>query len=68
MLTDEQRNGMIDPAYRWPNKVVPFYIDPVFSEYYNTELQSGMRGVEGHIHALRLLRYLQYNLKVEWTN
>jgi hypothetical protein len=52
MLTEEQRNGMIDTAYRWPNRVVPFYIDPVFSEYCSTRLQSGLRGVEGHIHAL----------------
>jgi len=43
MLTDEQiRNGLINTAYRWPNKVVPFYIDPVFSEYYSTKLQSGI--------------------------
>jgi len=40
MLTDEQkRNGMINPAYRWPNRVVPFDIDPVFSEYCSTKLQ-----------------------------
>ena len=54
MLTDQQRNGMIDPAYRWPNGEVPFVIDNVFSEYYDTKLQSSMRGVEGNIHALCL--------------
>jgi hypothetical protein len=52
MLTEKQRNGMIDPWYRWPNRVVPFVIDGLFSEYYNTELQSGLRGVEGNIHTL----------------
>ena len=53
MLTDEQiRNGLINTAYRWPNKVVPFVIDTVFSEYYNTTLQSCMRSVEGNIHVL----------------
>ena len=53
VLTDEQiRNGMVNTVYRWPNRVVPFYIDPVFSEYYKTKLQSGMRGVEGTIHVL----------------
>ena len=36
MLTEEQRNGMVDRAYRWPNKVVPYVIDGVFSEYNNT--------------------------------
>jgi len=50
MLTNEQiRNGLILPASRWPNKEVPFVIDDVFSEYYRTKLQSGMRGVEGTI-------------------
>ena len=40
MLTDEQiRNGLINTAYRWPNRIVPFYIDPVFSEYCSTKLQ-----------------------------
>jgi len=53
MLTDEQmRNGIIDTWYRWPNRVVPFYIDPVFGEYCSTKLQSGIRGVEGNIDAL----------------
>jgi len=37
MLTDEQvRNGLIDPASRWPNRVVPYVIDDVFSEYCST--------------------------------
>jgi len=53
MLIDEQtRNGIINPARRWPNKEVPFVIDDVFNEYYNTKLQIGMRDVEGNIHAL----------------
>jgi hypothetical protein len=34
MLNEEQmRNGLINPASRWLNKVVPFVIDDVFSEY-----------------------------------
>ena len=50
MLTDEQmRNGLIHPAGRWPNKIVPYVIDDVFSEYCSTMLQIGMRGVEGII-------------------
>ena len=50
MLTDEQmRNGLINPPRRWPNKVVPFIIDDVFSEYCSTMLQTGMKGVEGII-------------------
>ena len=33
VLTDEQmKNGMINPAYRWPNRVVPYIIDSVFSK------------------------------------
>jgi hypothetical protein len=53
MLTEEQqRNGLINTAYRWPNKVVPYVIDGIFSEYCSTMLQVGMRGVEGNIHAL----------------
>jgi hypothetical protein len=48
MLTDEQiRNGIIDPALRWPNKEVPFVIDDVFSEYYNTKIQIGNAGRGG---------------------
>ena len=47
MLTDEQlRSGLINPASRWPNGVVPFVIDDVFSEYGSTKLRSGLRGVE----------------------
>jgi len=50
VLTDEQmRNGLINPARRWPNKVVPFVIDDVFSKYCSTKLQIGIRGVEGNI-------------------
>jgi hypothetical protein len=53
MLTDEKiRNGLINPASRWPNKIVPFLIDDVFSEYCSTKLQIAMRGAEGNIHAL----------------
>ena len=53
MLTEEQmRNGLINPASRWPNKVVPFVIDDVFSEYCSTKLQIRTRGVEGTNHAL----------------
>jgi hypothetical protein len=53
MLTDEQmRNGLINVARRWRAKTVPFFIDPVFSEYCSTKLQSYVRDVEGHIHAL----------------
>ena len=56
MLTEEQtRNGLINTARRWPNKVVPFVIDDVFSEYCSTKLQSGMRGEEGNIHSLLVL-------------
>jgi len=52
VLTDEQiRNGLINPAYRWPNRVVPYVIDDVFSEYCSTKLKSGIRGVERNIHA-----------------
>jgi hypothetical protein len=52
MLTEEQvRNGLINPASRWPNKVVPYVIDSVFCEYCSTKLQSGLRGVEGNIHS-----------------
>ena len=47
MLTDEQkRNAWLIPALRWPNKVVPFLIDDVFSEYCSIKLRSGKRGVE----------------------
>jgi len=50
MLTEEQlRNGVINPASRWPNKVVLYYIDPVFSKYCSTKLQSGIRDVAGNI-------------------
>jgi len=53
MLTDEQkRNGLINPARRWPNGVVPYVIDDVFSEYCSTKLQSGIRGVEGNMNSL----------------
>ena len=44
MLTDEQkRNGLINTDRRWPFKTVPFVIDDVFCEYYNTNLQTGLR-------------------------
>jgi len=49
MLTEGQlRNGLINIRRRWQNKVVPFVINDVFSEYCSTKLQSGMRGVEGN--------------------
>jgi len=50
MLTDgQQKNGLINPAKRWPNGVVPYVIDDVFSKYCSTKLQSGIRGMEGNI-------------------
>jgi hypothetical protein len=52
VLTEQQRNGIIDPYYRWPNRVVPYVIDGIFSEYCSTILQIGMQGVEGNIHVL----------------
>jgi hypothetical protein len=53
MLTEEQmRNGVINTAYRWPNKLVPYYIDPIFSEYYSTKLRICIRVVEVNINPL----------------
>ena len=53
MLTDDKmRNGLANPARRWPTRVVPFDIDRVFSEYCSTNLQSGIRGVNVSIHEL----------------
>jgi hypothetical protein len=53
MLTDEQmRNGVINTALRWPGRTVPYYIDPIFSEYCGNKLQAAVWGVEGIIHAL----------------
>ena len=53
MLTDgKMRNGLINPACRWPNGVVPYVIDNVFGEYCRTKLQSGIRGVAETNHAL----------------
>ena len=53
MLSQEQlRSGLINPASRWPNKVVPYVIDNVFSEYCSTKLLIGMGSVKGNIHAL----------------
>jgi hypothetical protein len=53
MLTEEQmRNGLINTYYRWPNRVVPYVIDSIFSKYCSTILQIGMQGVEGNIHVL----------------
>ena len=50
VLTEEQvRNGLINTASRWRGKTVPFYIDPVFSEYCSTKLLIGMGGVEGNM-------------------
>jgi len=49
MLTDEQMsNGLINPAYRWPNGVVPYVIDEVFSEYCSTKLQMWFVGRGGN--------------------
>ena len=63
MLTEEQlRNGLINPASRWPNRVVPFVIDDVFSEHCSTKLQNGKQGVEGIIHVLRVPAEIQYTL------
>jgi hypothetical protein len=52
MLTEEERNVLINSGGPWPNKIVPFITDDVYSEYCSTKLQSGVRGVEGIIHAL----------------
>ena len=68
VLTEGQvRTGIINTARRWPNKVVPFVIDNVFSEYCSTKLQSGMRSEEGNIHSLLVLLYLQCTLEDEGT-
>ena len=50
VLTEKEiRNGVIEPALRWPKGEVPYVIDSVFSEYCSTKLQSGIRDVEGNI-------------------
>ena len=68
MLTDEQlSSGLINTVRRWPNKRVPFFIDPMFCEYCNTKLQSGLRVVEGLIQALNVPLQLQCRLEIEWT-
>jgi len=33
VLTPEQKNGVTDPARLWPNGIVPYDIDSVFSKY-----------------------------------
>jgi hypothetical protein len=52
LIEEELRNGLISTERRWPNEVLPFVIDDVFSEYCSTKLQSGVWGVERNIHAL----------------
>ena len=42
MLTEEQKNEWFGTGSRWPDVVVPFVMEPVFSEYCSTKLQSGM--------------------------
>jgi hypothetical protein len=61
MLTEEQRNGLINTEYRWPNKVVPFAIDEVFSKYCSTKLQSGIFDVEG-----KFMHY-EYRIRTHWS-
>jgi hypothetical protein len=68
VLNEEQRNGLINTEYRWPNKEVPFVIDDVFSKYCSTKLQIGIRGVEGNIRALQVPLYLQYTLRWSGRN
>jgi hypothetical protein len=64
MLTEEQmRDGIINPPSRWPNRVVPFLIDDVFSEYCSTKLQIGMRGVEGTVHD----NEYRFSSKTHWS-
>ena len=63
MLTEEQkRNGMINPAYRWQNRLVPYVIDSVFSKYCSTKLQSGMRGVKGNMHYV-----YRFSSRIHWS-
>jgi len=48
VLTDEQkRNGIIGLAYRWPNRVVPYVIDGVFSKYCCTKSANRQAGRGG---------------------
>jgi len=43
MLSQEQlRTGLINPARRWPNRIVPFVMHGVFSEYCSTKLLIGI--------------------------
>jgi hypothetical protein len=52
VLTDEQqRNGLINTARRWPGRTLPFFIDPIFSKYCTIKIKTGIRGVEEIIHA-----------------
>jgi hypothetical protein len=52
MLTEEQqRIGLINTARRWPQRTLPFFIDPVFSKYCNIKIEYAMLGMEGIIHA-----------------
>jgi hypothetical protein len=52
MLTDDQRDELMNAGEHWPNKVVPFVTADVYSEYRSNKLQRGLRGVEGIIHTL----------------
>jgi len=63
MLTEEQRNGLINPTYRWPNKVVPYVIDSVFSEYCSTKLQISLGGVE----EISLLYEHRFSSSTNWS-
>ena len=52
MLTDEQRKEWFNSASLGPNAEVPFVMEPVFSEYCSTKLQSDICSVEGNIDSL----------------
>nr|AGM32350.1 zinc metalloproteinase [Coptotermes formosanus] len=57
-LSDEElRNGLINPASRWPNRVVPFLIDDVF----NDEQRAQILLAVDEYHKKTSIRLREYN-------
>ncbi|XP_069691835.1 zinc metalloproteinase nas-13-like [Periplaneta americana] len=61
ILTEEQklglRNGLINTNYRWPNRIVPYFIDPVFTEEQKAQI---LKAVDQY-HAQTCIRLREYN-------
>lgn len=61
-IFSNNRNGLIDEKYRWPNKTVPYQLNSDHSQEHNDQIEEALRKLE----AVSCLKFVRRTTEVDY--